>query len=443
MSSRWKWGLIALAVVVAAGLAATQLPQLWAQDSDPAAQEAAAGESGDAVAQTTIPFVEGQVIVDARVVPVTQAELSFATGGMAAQVLVEEGDVVAAGDVLIQLDAAQAQTAVSRAEADVRRAQANLANVAAGARSEEIAAAEAALEAAQARLLRVSEGLLPNEIAAGQAAVDAANAALQRTLEGASEQEIIAARADLANAEAELQRAQSAYDEVKWRNDISGLPQSAALQTATNNYEAAQARLADLRAGPSAAAVAQAQAEVNRTTAQLEQLQAALPADVAAAQAEVEQLQAQLDLLRAGPRTEEVAVAEAEIAAATAALQQALVTLAEHTLRAPFDGTVARLAVSLGEQVSAGQVVVQLADLSTWEVRTEDLTELEIAGVEPGDAVTVNFDALPDLTLPGTIKRIRPIGGDLRGDVVYTAVIELQESDPRLLWNMTAVVTFE
>lgn len=442
MKMQWKWVLIVGAVVVVAGLAATQLPQLFAQNADSATQETDPSDGVDAVAQA-IPFVEGQVIVDARVVPITQTELSFVAGGTVAQVLVGEGEPVAAGDVLIQLDAAQAQTAVSRAEAELRRAQANLANVAAGARSEEIAAATAALEAAQARLRRVSAGSLPNEIAAAQAAVDAANAALRRTLEGPSEQEIISARAELANAEAELQRAQSAYDEVKWRNDIGGLPQSAALQTASNNYEAAQARLSDLLAGPSSADVAQAQAEVNRATAQLGQLQAALPADVAAAQAEVDQLQAQLDLLRAGPRAEEVAVAEADVAAATAALQQALVTLSERTVRAPFGGTVARLEVNAGEQVSAGQVVIELADLTTWEVRTEDLTELEIAGVSPGDSVTVNFDALPDLTLPGRIVRIRPIGGNLRGDIVYTAVVELLEDDPRLLWNMTAVVTFE
>ena len=95
-------------------------------------------------------------------------------------------------------------------------------------------------------------------------------------------------------------------------------------------------------------------------------------------------VEAQLDLLRAGTRSEELAVAQAEIAAATAALQQALVALAETELRAPFAGTVALLDANRGEQVSPGGRVIRLADLSEWEIRTEDLTELQIDGIGAG-----------------------------------------------------------
>ena len=42
---------------------------------------------------------------------------------------------------------------------------------------------------------------------------------------------------------AALRQAQSAYDNLSWRNDIGVLPESRQLQEATNNYEAAQARL--------------------------------------------------------------------------------------------------------------------------------------------------------------------------------------------------------
>jgi HlyD family secretion protein len=189
--------------------------------------------------------------------------------------------------------------------------------------------------------------------------------------------------------------------------------------------------------------VAAASAEVARNQAQLDTLNGTFPADMRAAEADLAFQQAQLDLLLAGARPEQVAVAEADVAAATALLQQALVNLSETEVRAPFAGTVAGLSVAPGEQVNPGAILMTLADLSAWQVETEDLTELDISGVAAGTNVELTFDALPDLSLNGTVEYIRPRGSDNRGDIVYTAVIRPSQSDPRLLWNMTTVVTVE
>ncbi len=401
-----------------------------------------AQSGAEAAASPAAALPGGGPVIDARVVPARQADLSFAIGGVVAELNVAEGDVVEAGQVLARLDSAQQQTAVSRAQADLQRAQAAYNNLAAGARPQEIAGAEAQLGAAQARLASVATGTLPGQIAAAQAQVAGAQANLRKLQEGASEDALINARAALANAEAALRQAQSAYDEVKWQPNISALPQSAALQQATNNFEAARAQLADLQRGPSQADLDAAYAAIGQAQAGLDQLLAEQPEDVAAAEEDVRQLAAQLELLRAGPSAEELAVAQADVAAATATLQQALVALATTELRAPFAGTVAVLDVNLGEQAVAAENVLRLGDLADWEFRTEDLTELDIIDVSPGQEVRVTFDAIPDLTLRGTVDRIRPVGGDQRGDIVYTVVVKPDESDPRLLWNMTAVVDF-
>jgi len=55
--------------------------------------------------------------------------------------------------------------------------------------------------------------------------------------------------------------------------------------------------------------------------------------------------------------------------------------------------------------------------------------------------VLLTFDAIEGLELPGTVVRIKSIGEEKRGDVTYTVVIEPDEQDPRLRWNMTALVT--
>jgi len=112
-------------------------------------------------------------------------------------------------------------------------------------------------------------------------------------------------------------------------------------------------------------------------------------------------------------------------------------------LRAPFAGTVASLDVNAGEQLAAGSPVVRLADLTQWEIETEDLTEFDVIGIAPGDQVDITFDAIPDLQKEGVVKRVRLIGEDKRGDIVYTLVIDPLRDDERLLWNLTAVVTID
>ena len=39
------------------------------------------------------------------------------------------------------------------------------------------------------------------------------------------------------------------------------------------------------------------------------------------------------------------------------------------------------------------------------------------------------------------MERLQPKGEKKLGDMTYTVVIRVEDPDPRLLWNMTAVVT--
>jgi multidrug resistance efflux pump len=290
---------------------------------------------------------------------------------------------------------------------------------------------------------RIQNGPLPEEIASAQASLAEAQADLQRVLEGPDDQELIAAEAELGNADAARRQAQAAYDAVAGDPNLWKRPEPAQLEQATNNFIAAQARLEDLKKGSTAAQIAAARARVQRAQAQLDLLQAVNPADVAAAQAEIRQAQAQLDLLKAGTRPETIAVAQADVAAAEASLAEAQAALEETVLRAPFAGTIASLDANPGEQVVAGTPFVRLADLTRWQIETEDLTEFDVIGIERGDEVAITFDAISDLEKRGVVNRVRPIGEDLRGDIVYTLVIDPDQQDERLLWNLTAVVTIE
>jgi len=449
---RLKRGWIVLAVLVLllvggyAAYASGLLKRPQAANSTETATAAQAEQASANVgekAATVKHSANGRIQADASVVPMQYADLSFTRSGVLEKLLVKEGDTVAAGQLLAQLNAAQQQVAVASAQAALQKAQAQLTKLQNGARSQEIEQAQAALNAAQARYQRLAKAGLPSNIKAAEAGLAASQASLAKVLEGPSEQQVIAVRADLATAEATLKQAQSAYNLVKWRNDIGALPQSAQLELATANYEAAKARLEDLQKGASSADVSNASAQVRRSLAQLEELKTGMPSDLAAAEADVRASQAQLDLLTAGARPEELTAAQADVAAATAALQQALVSLSETEIHAPFAGQVAIVNARLGEQVTPGAVALRLADLSKWQIETDDLTELDVVSITPGKQVTLTFDAIPDLAMSGTVRYVRPIGGDRRGDVVYTVVVDPAQQDKRLLWNMTAVVAFE
>ncbi len=408
-------------------------------------QDAETGQVAAAdVVIETVPEVSDDyaVVAEAVVAPVEHTTLSMAASGIVAEVLAKEGQVLEAGQMILRLQSTHQQAAVAQAEAGLANAQAGLAALEAGPRAQEIAAARSNLEAAQARLARLEEGARQEDVDAARSNLTAAQAILQRLYDGPDDHTRIAAEAELANAQAALRQAQAAYDPVADRGDIGMLPQSLQLEQATTRYEAAKANYDALFAEPDADLVAGAKAQIKNAQANLERLlEPATENEIAEARAGVRGAQAQLELLEAGARDEEIASAAASVAEAEAALQQAQASLDDTVLRAPVGGTLAALHVKTGEQVAAGHPVAELADLSKWQIETDDLTELDVINVTEGDRVVMTFDAIPGLELGGSVVRIKPIGEEKLGDITYTVIVQPDEQDPRLRWNMTAVVT--
>jgi len=432
---KWMIGVIAVTIlgVGAYLLLGGGLSRLFAPEPTPEAE-------------TILPPVKEthQVVAEAMVVPVQYAALSLPIGGIMAETLVAEGEAVEAGQVLLRVESTQQAAAVAQAEAALRGAQARLDELEAGPRPQEIAVAQAAVEAAQAGLAKVTEDARPEEVAAAEAALASAQASLQKAIEGPDEEEITIAAADLRRTEVALQQAQWAYDKVAYGAEVGASPQAAQLEQATLDYEAALASYQLAVRGPTQADIETARAQLAKAKANLATLlQGASDADLAAAEAEIHRAQAQLELVKAGARPETITAAEADVAAAEAALAQAQAALADTELHAPFDGIVAALDTKVGEQVAPGAPVLQLADFSGWQIETDDLTELSVVGIDSGDPVTITVDAILDLELPGQVVRIKPIGEDKRGDITYTVIVQPNQADERLRWNMTTAVFIE
>ncbi len=502
--------LLAIAAVVILVLGG-----VWFAFEDSGSVPATAQEQPTA-APATAP-ARGEVVAEAKVVPVQSVVLRFPGAGTVAEVLVAEGDTVKKGASLVQLETRALELAVQEAQARLSRADADYQGLVEGATPEDIAAAQAAIDQAAADLQRVRGGVTAPDLRAARADVEQARARLQQLQSGAKSTDREAAQASVRQSEANLQsqrdalsaaktdarlrmdravneltEAQAAYATAKQNRDhveahgadpVSGgglneaekrafydahigaearlrsaeqavtqaqLAYDAARQAEATGVAAAEAQLTSARtelraveAGSDADVLAAARAELARAEAELARLSGPGRAgEVGAAEANVDSAQAALARLQADPKASALARGKAEVDAAAVALEQAQYTLTQATLKAPIDGTVARVTFKVGEQATAQDTLVVLADLSQWQIETDDLTELDVVRVRNGSPATLRFDALPGVELAGTVTLIKPIGENKQGDITYTVVVTPDRHDERLRWNMTAEVTF-
>jgi len=409
-----------------------------------------------------VPVVVDDLAVSAegRLVPRQFVQLSLSIGGRVAEVLVAEGDQIETGQVLARLENQEQLTAaVASAKLELLSAEQALEVLNTNA---SLATAEAQLALAQAEnaledtLRKMGYTRNPLGKAAGDAVEDAqlnydtALANLQLTQAGPLAQAVNSAR-DAANQAFSLyQDAQAHFDECNGCNKL----ERDALQTA---YENAQSQLAvaqlqlDTALATQNNALGKAQDQLQTAESNLAALEAGpdelkvtlAEAEVAVADARLASARSSWEELQGGPDPDSLALAESRLENAGRAKAAAEAAFADLELRAPFAGSVADLTLKVGEQLAPGQVVLVLADFSGWIIETDNLTEIEVPQVSIGQAVEVKFDALPELSLPGKVAFISPLFESKRGDITYTAQIELQAFDPRLQWGMTAVATFQ
>lgn len=404
----------------------------------------------------TVPVARGAIVEtvvgSGAVAAEQQLELPFQSAGRVSEVLVKEGQVVEAGEVLARLDDRDLQLQVANAEVSLTSAQARLAQSQDGNATPQdmtsaeasVANAEAGVRAAQAKLDDLRTGPSPESISAAQAQLAQAQATLSQLQDGPSAADETAAKVDLANAEATLQRAQAAYDIVSYLPDISARPEAVELQQATNNYEAAKARHDNLFLPPNAAELASAQSQVRNAEAQLRAArEGASQADIAQAQAGVEQAQASLTQARASlekltapASPTDVSIQEASVAQAEQALEQAKLSLEYATLRAPFAGVVTAVSIVPGSIVNASGPVITLVDRSMLHVDLK-LSENDVARAELGQPVTLTIDALSDWSSAGEVTYIAPVAETTNDVVTYKVQVRFDEEE-RVRVGMTA-----
>lgn len=166
-------------------------------------------------------------------------------------------------------------------------------------------------------------------------------------------------------------------------------------------------------------------------------------ADVESAEARLADAESALDILKrnfASKIEQDAAVANVE--AAESALEEALENLRLTKLYAPFSGKVIELYANSFEDVSAGEAVVLLADMSTHVVQTTDMNEIDVRKVKIGNPVEISYDAFPEIRIPGTVTDIREKSSGGSG-VNYTVTVTPDETLEKLRWGMSAFVVID
>ncbi|MBD2410235.1 efflux transporter periplasmic adaptor subunit [Nostoc calcicola FACHB-389] len=234
--------------------------------------------------------------------------------GRITQIFIKEGNRVQQGQVILTLESDNAQAQLLQARGALQQAQARLAELKAGTRSEEVAQARAQLAQAQARLKDAQAGAQPEEIAQAEAQIDSA-------------------KSDLELAQSRAKR----YDQLRKEGAVS--------QDTLDGY------LKEQQSAEAALVVAQKR---------LDQLKKSRNSSINELAAAVEQQQQNLRQLENGSRPEEIAQARSQVTQAAGQVQVAQIQLQYTKVLAPFTGFVGDIPTKVGDYVEKADQLTTL-----------------------------------------------------------------------------------
>lgn len=302
-----------------------------------------------------------------------QSDIAFLVSGRVAEIRVDEGQKIRAGQKLAALEPDEFLARKARARADLKKARANV-------------------ERLQA-LLAVNRKVLPVEVERAEAAVAALKAKARELETGYRFQEKEKARFSLETAAARLdlvRKEKARYDALYAKKAVSESAKDAVdiqFETALKAYQQARESLNLAEEGFRTEEIDAAKAKLAEGKAALKLAESKL---------------ATIDALE-----KEVKAARAQVEAARTALELTEIQFNYATLSAPFDGIVFSRNMEPGEVVTPGQEVLSVADLSRVDLKVF-VNETEIGKIRPGQKVDVRTDTFPDRTYSGTVAYISP-----------------------------------
>jgi HlyD family secretion protein len=187
------------------------------------------------------PDVDTGLVIASGTVDATEVSISFRVPGILRKRSVDEGSVIKAGDILAELDTAEAHARLRQAQAAEQAAWARLKDLEQGYRPQEIAEASAQVQLALANLVNLQEEAKRSEILFATGAVSrqrrdkdetaasvaqqqhrAAQERLKLLQSGFRKETVAAARAQVAEAQAAVEVARVALKDLQVKSTING-----------------------------------------------------------------------------------------------------------------------------------------------------------------------------------------------------------------------------
>jgi len=284
------------------------------------------------------------------------------------------------------------------------------------------------------RLAELQQTSLPQTIILAQADLVNAQKALE-DLTTSAETASIQALQSISNAAQAVRDAQYRLDNYIMPAELQNLSTIEALDIMQEKLD--QARLAfepvkylsssDPRREDLKEALDQAQADYNAAVKRLDYEYA-----LQVAQSNLEKARQDFEKWENGPNLDDVAAVQARIAAAQATLNQAWI-------EAPFDGVITLVNSQTGDQVSPGTPAFRLDDLSSLLVDLS-VSEVDINQIQPGQEVTLTFDAVRGKEYDGVVSQVDRVGSDVQGAIEFKVTVELTDADEDVKPGMTAAV---
>lgn len=423
-------------------------------------------------AKVTRGDVSIQVVETGTIDAVKNVEVKSRVSGRLKKLLVDEGDMVTAGQLIAIIDPQETQLQVRQNRAQVRGAESRVAQTeieilqrrataAAGVKQAELRLAQ--LE----RELRAQPILTTANITSAKAALDSAKNELNRLSQSSQPNQRVATEVAVKEAEANFSNAKADYDrQVELKNN--GFVSQKVVENSSLSLELARVRLQQAKQNLDTLGRSQ---NIELQTARESLLRAQAAYDQALAnrfQDEVKRKEfqsAQADLTKARVALRDVDTLRqsnvqnrASVDQLRSVLDDSLRQLGETEIRAPMSGIVSQKLMQEGELVSglssfnAGTAIVRIEDRNTMRVNL-NVNEIDTARLSENLQAKINVDAVPGVSFDGYVKKISPTSiaasqstsGTSNADAVvkYEVEIWLKNSDNRLRSGMSARCTLD
>jgi len=440
--------------------------------------------------KTTIEVMKGsieQTISETGTVKISdEIDLSFRSGGIIDAIYVEVGDNIERDKLLAKIDYSELSAQFQKANALLKSAQAQLANILAGATDEDISLTETQVENTKIKLQNKKQSL-ENIISSTNNSIKAVyedalgnlnNAYLD--LQGAylviddiyqsyfnsndqegltvkkSREDIKEARdktktyidavianftdenIDIALYEtkialdvtyAALSNARNACDTILYRTTVTDTDKTS-IDTQKSNINVERVSIINAQQTISST-------KINNTSS----IDAA-KAQVLETEGQLKEAEKKLAKLIAGPTKENIDLYESQVEQARADKAVLSSKINQSRLISSISAQVIRVEKQEGETANAGEIVISLLPKKPFQIKA-DIYEEDIASVNIGNPVKIQLIAFPDLAITGTVASIEPIDKIIDGVVYYEISIDFDKEIKGLKPGMSADIVIE